>query len=117
MYSDELFCAPSSDKSGEEAYHHLNRYEDLTRRISLFYSDGSGELNKAVKLIGWNHSKSVVGLPVTSAGAENAIHESLTAQKPLLNTQGLSIGVGAFPLRPSASTIRLALKMGIPLTT
>ena len=71
-------------------------YEGPTRRINLFYSDGSGELNKAVKLLGWNHGKSVVGLPVTNARAEHAVKRIINGTKAALEHAGFEHGCWSF---------------------
>ena len=72
-FLDELYCRPCSDKSADEAYAHMNAYEGPYKTIKMFYSDNSGELIKAAKMLGWVHGKSTVGIPQTNGQAENAV--------------------------------------------
>ena len=52
---------------------HMITYEGPYRTVKMFYSDNSGELTQAAKMLGWVHGKSTVGIPQTNGQAENAV--------------------------------------------
>ncbi len=51
----------------------MNAYEGPYKVVKMFYSDNSGELIQAAKMLGWVHGKSAVGIPQTNVQAENVV--------------------------------------------
>ena len=89
VFTDDLACYGCIDKSGDTAFHHMNHYEGPFRKIRYFYSDASGELNKAARMLGWPGDKSTHGVKETNGIAENGVQRVTKGTACCLTNAGL----------------------------
>ena len=95
VWSDLKHCYPMPNKSYEEAYDAIQHFSN-GRPVKLWYSDGSGELEKAVRHLAIPYDRSAAGVSQNNAIAERNNRDILEGTRVALVRAGTPCGFWPF---------------------
>ena len=78
-------------KSANDAFVALQNFVARNDDVQSVYSDGSGEIKKAVEELRWRHNTSTPGRPQNNGIAERAVKDCLNGARAVLFQSGLNV--------------------------
>ena len=98
VFSDCKFAYPMPDKSSASTMEAIMQFKG-DRITQILYSDGSGEIDKALRELRITPEKSQPGVPPNSAVAERAVQDVLYGTRAVLVRVGLPLCFGEFAIQ------------------